>query len=294
MKILVAYDGSPYSDLMLEELKYAGLPAEADVTVLSVAERWFPKLSTDLSQEEAESAYRAASAIGQKASLRLRSDFPSWTVREDVAVGSPAECIMEHACTIEPELIVLGALGHTALERIFIGSVSYKVANEATCSVRVSRRNVIGRRERVRIVIGYDGMPGSDAAVQAVADRPWPDSTSVRLVTTVGFGYSPVSNLILTEDHERARQIHGPAVATLHDAGLNVSTVIAEDDPKVRIVKEASDFAADAIFIGHNDHRLAYRLFLGTVATAVLTRAACSVEIVRARASDRSALSGAV
>lgn len=288
MKLLIAYDGSPFSDLMLGELEDMGLPVETDATVLSVAERWFPAAGTATQVEEEVAGHRAAAAIAEHACSILASSFPSWTIRAEAATGSPAQQIMERADHWKADLVVLGALGRTALERILIGSVSSKVANEARCSVRICRNLRTRRREPRRIVVGYDGMPGSDAAIRAVAARAWPGGASVRLVTAVGFGYSPVAQLMLTEDYHRARQIQGPAEAALRTAGLDVSTVVIEDDPKIRIIEEAGAFAADSIFIGHNDRRLAYRLFLGTVASAIVSRAKCSVEIVRAGNHDSS------
>ena len=42
IKILVGYDGSESSDAMLNDLSRAGLPAEADLFVASIAEIWIP------------------------------------------------------------------------------------------------------------------------------------------------------------------------------------------------------------------------------------------------------------
>src|ERR1051326_2483909 len=41
-RLLVAYDGSPCSAVMLDDLGHAGLPAELDVIVVSVADVWLP------------------------------------------------------------------------------------------------------------------------------------------------------------------------------------------------------------------------------------------------------------
>lgn len=124
-------------------------------------------------------------------------------------------------------------------------------------------------------------MEGSDAAVRAVAGRKWTNGASVHLLTCVGFGYSPVAELSMVEDYERARQIQSSAEQILRDSGLEVSPVILEGDPKLTIVDQANFILADTIFIGSNNRGLAYRVFLGTVASAVVPRARCSVEIVR-------------
>lgn len=43
MKILVAYDGSEGAEAALQDLKHAGLPAEADVLVMSLADVFVPQ-----------------------------------------------------------------------------------------------------------------------------------------------------------------------------------------------------------------------------------------------------------
>jgi nucleotide-binding universal stress UspA family protein len=72
-----------------------------------------------------------------------------------------------------------------------------------------------------------------------------------------------------------------PAEQTLSAAGLDVTPVIRENDPKLAIVEEAREFDADCIFIGSNDEPPLTRFLLGTVSEAMVSRAPCSVEIVR-------------
>ena len=57
MKILIAYDGSNCADAALEDLRRAGLPPEAEVVVLSVADVWLPPPSTS-SERYVEPAFR--------------------------------------------------------------------------------------------------------------------------------------------------------------------------------------------------------------------------------------------
>jgi hypothetical protein len=58
MKLLIGYNGSPQSDIALENLKWAGLPAAVDVVVLTVADAptlaegservWDPSYGSDI------------------------------------------------------------------------------------------------------------------------------------------------------------------------------------------------------------------------------------------------------
>ncbi|MBL8176025.1 MAG: universal stress protein, partial [Bryobacterales bacterium] len=52
-------------------------------------------------------------------------------------------------------------------------------------------------------------------------------------------------------------------------------------DPRRVLLEEAQRFQAECVFAGDNDRTAVERLLLGTVASAILARAECSVEICR-------------
>ena len=65
--------------------------------------------------------------------------------------------------------------------------------------------------------------------------------------------------------------------------GVVVTVKIVEGNPKDRIVREASDWAADLIVLGSHGYGRVRRLILGSVASAVVAEAPCSVQVVRAK-----------
>jgi nucleotide-binding universal stress UspA family protein len=67
----------------------------------------------------------------------------------------------------------------------------------------------------------------------------------------------------------------------LREAGLQVASVIQEEDPKFFLIREAERWKADSIFVGSRGLNRFERLFLGSISTAVVARAHCSVEVVR-------------
>lgn len=79
----------------------------------------------------------------------------------------------------------------------------------------------------------------------------------------------------------RANEIAVPAIDTLKDSGLIVSSVVKEENPKQLLISEAEDWGADCIFVGARGLGRIKRLWLGSVSTAVAQRAHCSVEVVR-------------
>jgi nucleotide-binding universal stress UspA family protein len=139
-------------------------------------------------------------------------------------------------------------------------------------------------------------------AVRAVARRFWPEHTEAHVIAAVeSLVPTPVTALekstyaseaafqvIKDEDaHEwsRLRTAVEDSIVRLRHAGLTASSVITgADDPAKELVAEAVRINADAIFIGAHGIGRIERLLMGSVSTAVVTHADCSVEIVRLEA----------
>lgn len=299
MKILIAYDGSDCARAALDDLRRAGLPEEADAIVASVADVWLPPPSgyelaesvfdeqiqaiAEKTSDRAAVAVEKVQALAIDGSRRVQSSFPAWNVRAEAYAGSPAWEIIKKADEWKPDLVVVGSLGHSALGRLVLGSVSQKIVTESRSSVRVSRGRGENPDSPVRILIGVDGSTGADAAVRAVTERVWPSGSQARVVAALDL--MMVMTLEWVEefdDNERAaiNKVVEAAVEQLSAAGLAASSVIKKDDPKHLLVKEAEEWKADCIFVGARGLRRIERFLIGSVSSAVAARAHCSVEIV--------------
>lgn len=281
-RLLVAYDGSSFGGDMIEDLRNAGVPAGSRVLVVSVAERWLPPPSVyeAVTTPAVARNEKQAERIAMRGACQIAAQHPEWTVEHEGHTGSPARVIVRRAREWGAELVVAGSLGHGAIEGVLLGSVSRKIANEAPCSVRISR----GRRPPdglLRLILAYDANPGAAKAADALAARPWPGGTEVQVVAAAGFGGSPLGECRLPVDQRRVEALLAPAVEALGAAGLTVRTTIEEADPRELLVHEAVRLDAHCIFAGCNDHTIVDRLLLGTVSNALISRAPCAVEVVR-------------
>jgi nucleotide-binding universal stress UspA family protein len=302
-KILIGYDGTQGADAALADLRRAGLPREANVRVIAVAEPWFLLASSFGGGErmfirDSISSVQQARSFVERAATQLRSDFPGWTIESAVVVGSPAETLVVQADEWKADLLVLGSHGHSAWGRFFFGSVSHSVVTQAHCSVRIARirpeKPVTDPNSPVRIVIGVDGSPGANAAVSAVASRQWPPGSEVLVVHGL-WTVPPVSEEMEMHEHialqmaewvAREKSVAEEMVATtaerLKAAGLIATSIVKEDEPKQLLLREAEGWDADCIFVGARGRSRLERMLLGSVSTAIVTRAHCSVEVVRA------------
>lgn len=82
--------------------------------------------------------------LEEDALRQLRASVPKeardWCdVRERVVAGKPWREILQVAAADGAELIVVGAHGHNALERLLFGSTAYHVVRQATCPVLTVR-----------------------------------------------------------------------------------------------------------------------------------------------------------
>jgi nucleotide-binding universal stress UspA family protein len=304
MKILIAYDGSPCADAALNDLRRAGLPREAEAVVLSVADVYLPPIppsdekrariafdeqiaaARQKARVQTVRAVEEARALARTASARVQALFPTWDMHAEACADSPAWAVIKKADEWQPDLVVMGSHGRSALGRFLLGSVSHKVLTEARCSVRVARRHVAENTAPVRLVIGADGSPDADAAVRAVAERVWPPGSEARVIAVLDQAMATALEWDMGGDAGAQAGMHkmvGTAAEKLRAAGLAVAPVVKEGDPKRVLVEEAEQWGADCLFVGARGLRRLERFLLGSVSTAVAMRAHCSVEIVHSR-----------
>src|SRR5262249_26032940 len=256
MKILVAYDGSECADAALDDLRRVGLPADAQIKVLSVVENWLPPPS-GLEISEHIDRGQEYLALARRAGIRLVSMEQGWDVKSESGAGSPATVIIEKADEWEADLIVVGSHGRTALGQFFFGSVSQKVLHEARRSVRVARGRIEEPDTPARLIVGGDGSKGAEAAVEAVAARKWPAGSEARTVNAPWASpqhtsHRTVGPLIewIAEEKARVKKMIDEAVGKLTAAGLRIEVVVKEEEPKRLLVAEAESWGADCIFVG--------------------------------------------
>lgn len=316
MKILIGYDGSLCADAAIDDLARAGLPQSAEAQIMSVAEVWLPppppssyeiveharqvKVPSDLRRVYSKGckAAKEALAFAERARDRVKTIFPRWEVSANSSCGSPAWELIFKADLLQPDLIVVGSHGRTALGRFVLGSVSQRVLNEARCSVRIARGRIEEPNSPVRVVIGVDGSLGSKAAVTAVANRVWPRDSEAMLVVVddplvpeyVGSLVPPLAKMIeedRLEERTWAGDIAKECVEILRKAEINVTDMLREGDPKHELPKVAEEWGADCIFVGSTGFSNRFERFvLGSVSAAVAARAHCSVEVVRRTAKE--------
>jgi nucleotide-binding universal stress UspA family protein len=289
-KVLITYDGSGFADAALDDLKNAGLPENAEALVFSVAEVWLPphkegeklEFASETLQkkfEENVEIVAISKAFAKNGASRLTAIFPNWDVSFEATFGSPAWEILSRAEDFKSDLIVVGAQGVHGLDAILIGSVAQKIVTEAHCSVRVARGKIEVDEAPTRIILGYDGSAGANAAVESLVSRNWRYNSEVKVLIVEDTAL--IRRSFEIED-EQINAIGNAVVEKLNAAGLTATLDVREGNPKDIVVREAENWSADCIFIGATQFTdIISKYLLGSVSSAIVTRAGCSVEVVR-------------
>lgn len=148
----------------------------------------------------------------------------------------------------------------------------------------------------MKILLPYDGSPGSRAAVEFVVARSAlaVDAQDVTLVfvqeplparASVFFGRASVLDVYSTV----AAKTLAPAVKRLEGAGVRVRRLSLLGHAADRIAGAAAAQASDLIVIGSHGRSPALSALLGSVASGVVARAQVPVLLVRSASSTRPA-----
>lgn len=148
MKILLAIDGSDFSEVAINELKKMTLSSNSEIHIINVYE--LPK-TTGLGlhtmggkignyiEEIKSNAQKLGNKIVSEASDKIKAENKALTITTSVVSGLPKSTINEKAENWGGDLIVVGSQGHGAFSRLVLGSVSQYLTTNAKCSVLIAR-----------------------------------------------------------------------------------------------------------------------------------------------------------
>jgi len=143
MKILLAVDGSKFSDAAVQTVIEQARPQDTEVQVLHVVEPPSLLVAREMGGYDQaldavwEQEIKEAEALVTKVAKEMRSR--GLKVSTAVEHGDPKSKIIDAASKGRADLIVVGSHGRKGLEHFLLGSVSEGVAHHARCSVEIVR-----------------------------------------------------------------------------------------------------------------------------------------------------------
>ena len=151
----------------------------------------------------------------------------------------------------------------------------------------------------MKILLAVDGSSCSDAAVEEVARRPWPEGTLLKVITVFEPPIPPTPETWAVpasyfEEMEAALRKQGQNIIDeafqklKANRAFALSSLLVLGSPRPVILDEAESWGADLIVVGSHGYNAWKRFLLGSVSQAVVSHAKCSVEVVRCAAANES------
>lgn len=285
--IMLATDGSSYSDGAVKEAIYLARSCSARLSALYVLEvnpefqteglAYVEKMELD-ARRHLDTVRTLAAADNVECEVITR--------RTDEPYKAIVEASRERSC----DVIVMGRRGKTGLQKLIMGSVTAKVIGYASSSVLVVPRDAAINCKN--ILLAVDGSRFSDTASERaiqIADRCAAKLAIISVIPAgvqAGLapdtGYTPQQlALISREIFGAAEQQVSKVAAAAAQQGIQAETTMLGGNPYEIIVETAVKRQSDLIVIGSHGRTGLQRLIMGSVAERVVALSPSAVLVVK-------------
>jgi nucleotide-binding universal stress UspA family protein len=236
-----------------------------------------------LGEAERDRLLRRAHALLARTTEALARSAPEIQVDSEVVIGFPIGSLAQAAH--DADLLVLGDRGLGGVRGLLLGSVSATLAAGATCPVVVVRGSAEADPATAPVIVGVDGSPVSEAAVEfafeAASARGVPlVAVHTWLDTVFEPGFAPIVDwqaLAAQESGILAERLAGWAEKY---PDVAVERVVVRDGPAHALVERSA--GAQLLVVGSRGRGNLAALLLGSVSHGVLHRSECPVAVVHA------------
>ena len=302
MKILLAVDGSKWSEMATKMLMALQVSPRKQVTVMTVIpehtylggltlQRFRSRVAKGTTRKAQD---EAASKLLQGTVDMLRAAGAN--VETLVTRGNPAQQIVRQAHEMRADLLAIGAKGITASSHFPLGSVAHKVVKYADTSVLLAKE---GTKRVRRVLLATDGSKYSDAAARFLLALPLPQKSRVFLVTSLESHIAALlkmptldletnRNILLQlqeAEEQAARSLMGKTRKLFQAKKYDTELMVLRGEPAEQILMAAKTLNPDLVVVGAKGVTGIETFLLGSVAQRVARFSRYSVLMVRARRS---------
>ncbi len=266
-RLLACTDGSEEGQHAVTQALALGRACAGKVFVLQVVKiiPEFEAVAPDLRaclEEEIEAQQTATAA----AATRLGVEFECRILH----CISPFAAIVAEAEKLQPQIIIIGRYGRTAMERLFMGSITARVIGLSPINVLVVPRDASLAFQR--LLIASDGSAYSDAALlEAIAMAARAGSELLGVAVAREEGEIPETGEIL---HRMLTAANREGVSF---QGISPQGVAADEG----IIQVALEKGVDLIIMGSHGRTGFKRLLMGSVTERVIGQSHGPVLVVK-------------
>ena len=282
-RIALCLDGSTESENAARFLARMVHDEPYELIVLSI----LPKPEAPI---EVSSAWKRQRSLLNESYEKIEGIFrgANVNIRQLVRVGHAGKKLVSVSKALDVDLIVLGAVGHSMVARMLLGSTSDFVATHAESSVLVVRSNAATDDNRnLNIGLAYEQSGPARAAFEEICEFKWGEQTQFDLLTVLPneIEFSDDGAAILRMRRESSQAAIDGLRSELHEfAPLNSGYLLESNHAAEAIVRFAETHGTDLLVVGETQQTPASRFLMGSVSRFVLRHAPCSVWITRNRA----------
>ncbi len=289
MKVLLATDGSPHAEEAAAFLSRLPHAERLDLTVMTNIFVPTPSASTGTTAwlPEFREQQQEAARLHFEAVARM-FEGANAAVTHSLGDGHIGHSIVEKAKEIEADLIVVGAKGHSTIDRILLGSVSDHVATEASCSVLVVRPPTNDNPDPLNLTVAAAPDTPSEPLVRPFRAFHFGESVTghvlsvVPVIRTFRQDLLPAAAINRAEERAHAREHAAKVAEALRKEEVDLSPQAIE---AAHIGEGIVDFlqkqSTDLVLVGDSHRSILRRIALGSGSRFVLRHAPCSVWIAR-------------
>lgn len=267
--LLLATDGSHYSDGAVQEAIFFGQACAAKVIALHVVK----VQSESLKSAEGQLRQRRQALQPYLDQLR-RMAKDSGVTLETVVVGSarPEQAILEQARQRGADVILMGRHGNAGRLSLLIGRTTNRVIDLGFPKVLVVPRDFIISGGRLLLAMGHG--PGAQRAVEEVISLGRSSRTLQRLTV--------LSVARKAEELSRTESLVREVCARIEATGTAATCqgIATVGEPAAVIVDTARQEGSDMIVIGGRGRWGMAEMFLGRITRRVTGKAHCAVLVV--------------
>ena len=299
MKVLIAVDGSAGSFEAVSQIAKLVSPGAHELALYCSP----PEIRVSSKSTGPEVLARArealAQAIFEEARKRLPGEFAA-AVQTIVGKQDPRHGVVAAAEQWSAQLIVVGARGLGAFDRLLLGSVSRSVVHGSKIPVWVARANTAPAHAGMHVLLACESPELGRGGAELLGQFNWPEGTACRALTVIPSmfaGHVPdwlerqarspdVEAMVAAWAREHDEEVRAN-VARMQDFCRDLPApcrgsqpLVTEGEPTAEILKAIGREQIDLVVIGVKRKHSIAEAILGSTSEAVLNHANCSVLLV--------------
>jgi len=286
-RLLLATDGSEYSEGAIREAITMAKRCSSKLTVVSVIET-NPEFESTAPQVLEKMEKEVRSLLN---SVQARAKQEGVACELAVHEGEDSyKYIVDEAVAQKSTMIIMGRRGRKGLRRLVMGSTTSWTIGHAPCSVLV-----VPRAAQVAfksVVVATDGSPHSAAAASEAIGIAKRNSARLTVIAVVpadiamptDIDFAAIQREKLADQEMQAAEKNARAVKeAAQQAGVDAQAFVMSGKPADAIMEIAKDKVADLVVVGSHGRTGLDRLLMGSVAERVIVLSSCAVLVVKGK-----------